>query len=75
MKAHGGPKLAHKSDTDLAKILKDWGFKSKPLSKSKAWEAPPLPDLRKAILAKYPAVEFDGRSEWVAADGSDDDAE
>ena len=75
MKAHGGPKLAHKSDTDLAKILKDWDFKSKPLSKSKAWEAPPLLDLRKAILTKYPAVEFDDRSEWVAADGSDDDAE
>ena len=61
-------KLAHMSDTALAKILKDWGFKSKPLSKGKAWEAPPLLDLRKAILAKYPAVEFDDRSEWVVAD-------
>jgi len=65
MKAHGGPKLARQSDTDLAKILKAWGFTSKHLTNGKAWEAPSLPDLRRAILAKYPAVEFDDRSEWV----------
>jgi hypothetical protein len=65
MKAHGGPKLARQSDTDLAKILKAWGFTSKHLTNGKAWEAPSLPDLRRAILTKYPAVEFDDRSEWA----------
>jgi hypothetical protein len=65
MKAHGGPKLARQSDTDLAKILKAWGFTSKHLTNGKAWEAPSLPDLRRAILTKYPVVEFDDRSEWV----------
>ena len=65
MKARGGTKLAHMSDTALAEILKAWGFKAKSLGNSRGWEAPPLPDLRKAILAKYPAVEFDDRTEWV----------
>ena len=55
MRARGGTKLAHMSDTALAKIVKDWGFKSKSLGISRGWEAPQLPDLRKAILAKYPA--------------------
>jgi Family of unknown function (DUF5906) len=65
MKTRGGSKLARMSDVALAKILKGWGFKSKSLGDSRGWEAPPLLDLRKAILAKYPAVEFDDRSEWV----------
>jgi len=75
MKARGGTRLARMSDTALAKILKDWGFKSKPLNNGKAWEAPPLLDVRKSILIKYPAVEFDDRTEWVAAGDPDDDAD
>ena len=75
MKAHGGPKLAHMSDTALADIIKPWGFENKSLGNCRGWEAPLLPVLRKAILAKYPMVEFDDRTEWVAADGPDDDAE
>ncbi len=65
MKTRGGSKLARMSDVVLAKILKGWGFKTKSLGDSRGWEAPPLADLRKAVLAKYPAVEFDDRSEWV----------
>jgi hypothetical protein len=72
MKAHGGTKLAHMSDTALSDIVKEWGFKRKPMNNGKAWEAPPLPDLRKAILAKFPAVKFDARTEWVAGDAPDD---
>jgi hypothetical protein len=72
IKTRGGTKLAHKSDTDLAKTLKAWGFKSKSLGSSRGWEAPPLLEMRKAILAKYPAVEFDDRTEWVAGDAFDD---
>jgi hypothetical protein len=69
MKAHGGPKLARLSDQALANIVKAWGFKTKPLKDGKAWEAPSLPDLRKAILAKFPAVEFDDRKEWQNNEG------
>jgi len=68
MKARGGTKLAHMSDTALSGILKAWGFKSKPLGDSRGWEAPPLLDLRKSISSKFRAVEFDGRQEWVARD-------
>ena len=72
MKAHGGTQMAHKSDTALAEIVKAWDFKSKSLGTGRGWEAPPLPDLRKAILAKYPGVEFDDRKEWIAEDAPDD---
>jgi Family of unknown function (DUF5906) len=75
MKQHGGTKLAHMSDTALAAILKAWGFTSKSLGTSRAWEAPPLLDVRKAILAKYPAVEFDDRTEWVTGDAPNDDGQ
>jgi Family of unknown function (DUF5906) len=66
MKARGGAKLAHMSDTALSGILKSWRFKSKPLGNSRGWEAPPLPDLRKSIRAKFRVVEFDDRIEWIA---------
>ena len=59
MRTRGGTKLARMSDVALANILKAWNFKTKKLGNSRGWEAPPLPDLRKTILAKYPAVEFD----------------
>jgi hypothetical protein len=71
MKARGGTKLAHMSDTALATMLKNWGFKTKSMGTHRALEAPPLLALRKAILAKYPAVEFDDRSEWIAGDAPD----
>ena len=72
MKAHGGTKLAHMSDTALADLVKRWGFKAKSLGNGRGWEAPPLPELRKAISTKFPAVEFDDRKEWVAADVADE---
>lgn len=74
MKARGGTKIAKMSDTALSRILKAWGFKSKSLGNVRGLEAPPLLDLRKAISAKFRAVEFDGRQEWVARDaqGYDD---
>ena len=65
MKTRGGTKLARMSDMALADILKAWGFKTKSLGSSRGWEAPPLPNLRTAILAKYPAVEFDDRTIWI----------
>jgi hypothetical protein len=66
MRTRGGTKLARMSDVALANILKAWNFKPKKLGNSRGWEAPPLPDLRKTILAKYPAAEFDNdSSEWV----------
>jgi Family of unknown function (DUF5906) len=68
MKARGGTKLARMSDTALSGILKSWGFKSKSLGSSRGWEAPPLTDLRNLISAKFRAVEFDGRQEWIARD-------
>jgi hypothetical protein len=68
MRARGGIKLAHMSDNALSDILKEWEFKRRPLSDGKAWEAPPLPELRAKIRAKYPAVEFDERAEWAAGD-------
>ena len=68
MKARGGTKLAHMSDTALSGILKSWGFKSKPLGNSRGWEAPPLSDLRKSIRNKFRVVEFDERLEWIAGD-------
>ena len=64
MRTRGGQKLSRLSDNKLTDILKDWNFNSKALSDSRAWEAPLLPELRAAILAKYPAVEFDDRTEW-----------
>jgi len=67
MKARGGQKLAHLSDHKLAEILKTWNFKPKSLGDSRGWEAPLLPDLRLAILAKYPAVKFDDQTEWSKA--------
>jgi hypothetical protein len=70
MKAYGGSKLAHMSDNALSDILKRWGFTKKPLMDGRAWEPPPLPELRAKIKDKYPAVEFDGRTEWAADDGS-----
>jgi hypothetical protein len=73
MKARGGTQMAHKSDTALAEIVKAWDFKSKSLGTGRGWEAPPLPALRKAILAKYPGVEFDDRKDWTAEDAPDDD--
>jgi hypothetical protein len=68
MKARGGAKLARMSDTALSGILKAWRFKSKSLGSSRGWEAPPLTDLRNLISAKFRAVEFDGRQEWIARD-------
>ena len=65
MRARGGRKLAHTSDASLANILKSWGFKAKRLSGGdRGWEAPDLATLREAILAKYPAVEFDDCPKW-----------
>jgi hypothetical protein len=58
MKAHGGPKLAHMSDTALSDIVKAWGFKSKPLNNGKAREAQPLLVLGNVILAKYTDAEI-----------------
>ena len=75
MKARGGPELARMSDTALADIIKPWGFTNKSLGSCRGWEAPALPDLRKAILAKYPMVEFDDRKEWREPDAPDDDTE
>jgi hypothetical protein len=75
MKQRGGAKLAHMSDTALAAILKTWGFKAKSLGTSRGWEAPPLSDVRKAILAKYPAVDFDNRTEWVTGGGPDEEGQ
>jgi hypothetical protein len=71
MKARGGAKLARMSDTALSGILKAWRFKSKPLGNSRGWEAPQLLDLRRSINDKFPAVEFDGRKEWMAHDQQD----
>ncbi len=68
MKARGGTKLAHMSDTSLSDILKAWGFKKKSLGTSRAWEAPPLLDLRKSIRTKFRVVEFDNRLKWAADD-------
>ena len=64
MKARGGPRIARMSDQDLTNILKGWKFKAKSLGNGRGWEAPLLPDLRKAILDKYPTVEFDDCEEW-----------
>ena len=64
MKARGGQKLSRLSDHKLTDIFKAWNFKRKALGDSRGWEAPLLPELRAAILAKYPAVEFDDRTEW-----------
>jgi hypothetical protein len=71
MKARGGVKLARMSDTALSNILKTWDFKSKSLGNSRGWEAPQLLDLRKSINDKFPAVEFDGRKEWIVHDQRD----
>ena len=70
MKARGGQRLSRLSDHKLTDILKSWNFKRKSLGDSRGWEAPLLPELRAAILAKYPAVEFDDRTEWgIGEDG------
>ena len=71
MKAHGGTKLAHMSDTALSDIVKGWGFTSKSLGMVEDGTLP-LPELRKAISARYPAVEFDNRTEWVTGDAPDE---
>jgi Family of unknown function (DUF5906) len=75
MKARGGTKLAHMSDTALARILKDWGFTAKPLGSSRGWAAPPLSTLRKSISVKFPAVEFDDREEWIGDDAPYDNGQ
>ena len=72
MRARGGQKLSRLTDHKLADILKEWGFKPKSLGGSRGWEAPLLPELRAAILAKYPVVEFDDRTEWVIEMEGDD---
>jgi hypothetical protein len=65
MKQRGGRTLAHQSDTALSDILKDWKFKRHPLGDGAGWEAPALPELRDAIDAKYPDVQWDGRmKDW-----------
>jgi Family of unknown function (DUF5906) len=70
MKARGGQRVSRLSDHKLTDILKSWNFKRKSLGDSRGWEAPLLPELRAAILAKYPAVEFDDRTEWgIGEDG------
>ena len=70
MKARGGQRLSRLSDHKLTDILKSWNFKRKSLGDSRGWEAPLLPELRAGILAKYPAVEFDDRTEWgIGEDG------
>jgi hypothetical protein len=58
------PALARLTDHKLARILRDWKFNTKHLEDGRAWEAPYLVDLRAAILAKYPAVEFDEEIDW-----------
>jgi len=75
MQERGGTPLARKSDPALADIIKPWGFKTKSLGTSRGWEAPPLLHLRKAILTKYPAVEFDDRTEWVPPDAPDEEGQ
>jgi Family of unknown function (DUF5906) len=64
MRARGGQKISRLSDHKLTDILKAWNFKPKHLGYTRGWEAPLLPELRAAILAKYPATDFDDRTEW-----------
>jgi hypothetical protein len=64
MRGRGGSKLARESDNMLSGILRGWGFEKKHLKTGNAWAAPALPDLRAKIKDKYPAVEFDSRTEW-----------
>jgi hypothetical protein len=77
MRERGGQKLSRLSDHKLADILKTWDFKPKSLGDSRGWEAPALSELRKAILAKYPAVKFedDAPTKWVCAENRENELE
>jgi hypothetical protein len=68
MKTRGGSKLVNESSNMLTGILKAWGFTKKHTETGNAWEAPALLILRAKIKEKYPAVEFDIRTEWAAED-------
>jgi hypothetical protein len=64
MRKRGGRSIAQMSDQSLTGILKDWKFNRKHRNAGSVWEAPSLPDLRKAISDKYPDIEFDNRPGW-----------
>jgi hypothetical protein len=71
MKINGGSKLANESHNMLAGILKAWGFIKKHRGYGTVWKAPSLPVLRTKLKEKYPAVEFDGRTEWGSTPAPD----
>jgi hypothetical protein len=56
MEHHGGRDLWKATPHALGRILTRWGFKGWSSGIARGWKAPPLPVLRAAIKAKYPAI-------------------
>lgn len=56
MERHGGRDLWKATPHALGRILTRWGFKGWSSGIARGWKAPPLPVLRAAIKAKYPAI-------------------